>query len=147
LLNQQPMGFYSAEVIISDARRHGVDLLPPDIQQSDWRYTLVQTAPGQWALRIGLCTVAGLGESGWQRLLAARQQEPFHDLTDFCRRTRLARDVVTNLIRAGALAEWGERRSLLWRLGEIHELPDLLPLTQPPTQIDLPALAPLEQKL
>ncbi|MCL4861739.1 MAG: DNA polymerase III subunit alpha, partial [Caldilineaceae bacterium] len=55
LLNQQPMGFYSSEVVVGDARRHGVTLLPPDIQASDWRYTLGQTAAGRPALRMGLC--------------------------------------------------------------------------------------------
>ncbi|MEZ4682094.1 MAG: DNA polymerase III subunit alpha [Caldilineaceae bacterium] len=40
LLNQQPMGFYSPEVVIQDAIRHGVTMLPVSVQQSRWRYTL-----------------------------------------------------------------------------------------------------------
>ena len=51
LLNQQPMGFYPPEVIIGDARRHNVETLPPDVNRSEWRYTLERTAPGRWALR------------------------------------------------------------------------------------------------
>src|SRR5690606_13119262 len=63
LLNHQPMGFYSPEVLIHDAQRHDVALLPPDIHRSAWRYTCEGLA-----LRTGLCAVAGLGEAGWQRL-------------------------------------------------------------------------------
>lgn len=145
LLNQQPMGFYSSEVVVGDARRHGVTLLPPDIQASDWRYTLAQTAAGRPALRMGLCAVKELGEAGWRRIEAARQAQPFAGLADFCRRTRLPRDGVTSLIRAGAFDGFGERRRLLWELGGVEYEGAGLELAAPEETPDLPALAPLEQ--
>ena len=107
LLNQQPMGFYPPEVLLGDARRHGVDTLPPDVNHSRWRYTLevVENAQGEprWALRTGLQTIAELGESAWEPLAAARESGSFRDLADLCRRTRLEQDVVRNLIRGRGL--------------------------------------------
>ena len=145
LLNQQPMGFYAPEVIIGDARRHGVDLLPPDIRYSALAYTLEKKPSERWALRAGLSAVTGMGEQGYARIAAARTQQEFHDLGDCCRRTRLAKDLVANLIRAGAVDGFGERRQLLWQLGAIDYRPDEFNLDTPPIPIDLPPLGALEQ--
>ncbi len=145
LLNQQPMGFYSPEVIIGDARRHGVELLPPEINRSDWKYTIERTPTGKILLRTGLRAVLGLGKEGWERVDAARQERDFSNLRDFCRRTRLPNDAVTNLIRAGALDAFGERRPLLWQLGELDYRPQELSLTLPSIPAELPTLEALEQ--
>jgi error-prone DNA polymerase len=149
LLNQQPMGFYPPEVLLGDARRHGVDTLPPDVNRSSWRYTLETIVDGMGerhrVLRTGLQTIAGFGESAWEELAAARTSGAFTDLADFCRRTRLTQDVVCNLIRAGACDAWGKRRDLLWQLGELDQRPGALDLIEEETGVDLPLLAPLEQ--
>ncbi|MGL4651741.1 MAG: OB-fold nucleic acid binding domain-containing protein, partial [Caldilineaceae bacterium] len=179
LFNQQPMGFYPIEVVAGDARRHGVESLPPDVNRSAWLYTIEEDprpGRGRWAIRTGMMAVTGLGESGWQRMEAARaasahadavgaealgaeavgadaaRTNVFTDLADFCIRTQLDRDVCVALIRAGACDALsdppGERRQLLWRLGEIDARPTELPLPQsaPVTeQPALPALDPLEQ--
>jgi error-prone DNA polymerase len=145
LLNQQPMGFYAPEVILGDARRHGVDLLGPDIHISDWRYTLERTSAGRWAIRTGLVAVAELGETLWARLAEARAAAPFQDLGDFCRRSGLPRDSVQALIRAGALDGFGARRDLLWRLGEIDWHSDGLAAPVPVSTVDLPPLQPWER--
>jgi error-prone DNA polymerase len=144
LFNGQPMGFFSPEVIAGDARRHGVELLPPDINRSGWQYALEATAQERWALRMGLSTVDGLGEGAWARIEAARTEGPFAGLEDFVRRTRLPRSLVENLIRAGAFDESGERRALLWTLGQLH-LPDGdLGLEMPVVDVVLPDLDALE---
>ncbi len=149
LLNQQPMGFYPPEVLLGDARRHGVDALPPDVNHSSWRYTLemVEDAQGEprWALRTGLQTIAELGESAWETLAAVRENRMFRDLADFCRRTRLEQDVVRNLIRAGACDALGERRQLLWQLGDLDLRFGAFDLVQEEAHVELPLLAPLEQ--
>lgn len=149
LLNQQPMGFYPPEVLLGDARRHGVDVLGPDINRSDWRYTLERTGSadrkGSWALRTGLHTIQEIGEETWRAIAAARAAEPFADLGDFCARTRLSQEVVRNLIRAGACDAWGLRRDLLWQLGDIDLRPHALPLAQAQTTAGLPPLPPPEQ--
>ncbi len=149
LLNQQPMGFYPPEVLLGDARRHGVDALPPDVNHSSWRYTLemVEDVQGEprWALRTGLQTIAELGESAWETLAAVRENRMFRDLADFCRRTRLEQDVVRNLIRAGACDALGERRQLLWQLGDLDLRFGAFDLVQEEAHVELPLLAPLEQ--
>jgi error-prone DNA polymerase len=84
--------------------------------------------------------LAGLGDAGRARLLAARSQEPFGDLAGFCRRTRLPRPLVADLIRAGALDGFGiAKRQLLWTLGGLHYAEDAL-VEAPDTPVDLPDL-------
>ncbi len=143
LLNNQPMGFWGPAVLVNDARRHGVAILPADVNQSAVRYM-----PENNGIRIGLATVKGLGETGAEQIVAARAGQPFASLLDFCRRTRLPRRLVENLIAAGALdgaAESG-RRNLLWQLGLLHyEEETLLADARPdPAPDELPPLQPLE---
>ena len=154
LLNLQPMGFYPIEVLAGDARRHGVEILPPDVTRSAKPYMPERTARGVWALRTGLAGVTAMGEAAVARLLTARVEAPFADLVDFCARTGLDRDVVANLIRAGACdgfsthaGKAGDRRALLWRLGEIDVRPAELPLPMAESHADLPALDELERTL
>lgn len=175
LLNNQPMGFWSPAVLVNDARRHGIALLPADVNQSAVRYApedngeggvsaRPQTGadgqgrsperPAGAAIRIGLATVKGLGERGAERIVAVRADRPFASLLDFCRRTRLPRAWVENLIVAGALdavescegAAAGARRGLLWQLGLLrYEEETLLAEAKPdPAPDELPPLPPLE---
>jgi len=112
LLRHQPMGFYPAHVIVSEARRSGLEVRPVDVEASD----LHATVEGE-ALRLGLAVVNGLGETGGQRVVGTRRFGSFHSLTDFCRRTRLGRKAVEALIWAGAFDGWSvPRRQLLWEL-------------------------------
>lgn len=76
---------------------------------------------GSRALRLGLRYLAGLGVAGRARLLAARGERPFADLADFCRRARLPRSLIGDLIRAGALDGFDvAKRQLLWALGGLQ---------------------------
>jgi error-prone DNA polymerase len=147
MLNHQPMGFYAPEVLLGDARRHGVALLPPAINQSGWRYSLERSDEKHLALRVGLCTVKAMGEQGWQRIEQARQQRTFEDLHDFCRRTRLPTDVIQSLIRAGVFDAFGERRQLLWTLGGIHYEANGLNVQEPVVEYETTPLAPELQTL
>lgn len=145
LLNQQPMGFYPPEVLVGDARRHGVETLPPDIERSSWRYTLERQENRRWALRTGLHAIAQVGEAAWERIEQVRSEGGFTGLENFCRRTRLPVDVVTSLIRSGACDGWGERRQILWQLGDLDYHPDAFDLAAAPSAANLPTLAALEQ--
>jgi error-prone DNA polymerase len=144
-LNHQPMGFYSSEVLIGDAKRHGVAFLPPDITHSDWGAILKRDERGKWAVRLGMGSVTGLGQAAWERIAVARTTAPFADLGDFCRRTRLPRSLVGDLIRSGPLDSLGERRMLLWALGEVEYRDDGLELETPTAAVSLPLLDPVEQ--
>ncbi len=141
LLNAQPMGFYSSEVVLQDARRHGIRLLPPDVRVSEWHYTVERPT----YLRMGLRTVTGIGEQAWLRIQTARAERAFARLDDFCQRTHLPSSIISDLIRAGALDAFGKRRDLLWRLGGIEYRPDELPLVMPEMPVELPELDDMEQ--
>lgn len=139
LLDNQPMGFWASGVLVQDARRHGVRLLPPHINRSADHSTLENGV-----LRLGLRTVSGVGEAGATRILTARQPGPFAELADFCRRSRLPRRLVEQLIVAGAFDALGERRQLLWDLGALRYMEEELELVFPPDAVDLPPLSEAE---
>jgi error-prone DNA polymerase len=140
LLNHQPMGFWSPAVIVNDARRHGISVLPVDIQHS----LADCTVEGQ-AIRLGLRYVARLGERHIAALLAAREQGTFSDLADFCKRVRLPFKIFESLIAIGALDGLGEScRQLLWALGEIHGVDHPLKLPIEPYTPDLPPFSSAE---
>jgi error-prone DNA polymerase len=146
LLNNQPMGFYTPDVVIGDVKRHGITVLRPDINASLDKCT-IESAPGEkpQRLRLGLRYLYGLGESGRERLLAARGDRPFTSLVDFCRRTRLPKPLVEDCIRAGALDGLGgplhqrSNRQLLWALGGLSYEEEML-VTAPDAETELPAL-------
>ncbi len=141
LLNHQPMGFYQPAVVVGDARRHGIAVLPPDINRSQDGCTLEDCAEGP-AIRLGLRYIRGAGPAA-RSLLAAGQ--PFQNLHDLCRRTRLPRDVVTALIRAGALDSLEpDRRRLLWDLGTLDYRPLMLDLEAEAEPVALPDLGEAE---
>ena len=140
LLNSQPMGFYSPATIIGDAIRHGVEVRPICINQSQWDCTLEKISTKhrtQFALRIGLRYVKKLGERERTCIERARQDGPFHSLADFVNRTRLDKGSHSILAEAGALACFGQsRRQALWQEKALQRMKsDTLPLShteQPP---------------
>ena len=145
LLNQQPMGFYSPEVVIQDAKRHGVRLLPVSVDLSEWRYRLEADEKKNPALRAGFCTVSGMGEGTAERICEARKAASFADLEDFWQRTHLPKNLVQNLIRAGACDRFGARRDLLWQAGLLRDTAGELEIVEPTLNVTLEELAPLER--
>jgi error-prone DNA polymerase len=103
LLNSQPMGFYAPAQLVQDARRHGVEVRPPDVNASDWDCTLEADA-----LRLGLRMVGGLSEAEGRRIAAARPYASIHSLG-------LNRKDLRSLASAGALRSLaGHRRLAHW---------------------------------
>ena len=139
LLNNQPMGFWSPAVLVGDARRHGIAILPVDIHRSQGKCTVEQGN-----IRLGFNYVDGFGEVGITQLEEARKAKAFINLKDFCRRSRLPRRLVENFIVAGAMDAWGPRRSLLWELGQLDYYEKGLDLTFPNNGIELPSLSQAE---
>jgi error-prone DNA polymerase len=139
LLNNQPMGFYSPEVLLGDARRHGIGILLPDIRRSEWGYSVVYGEQSP-ALRTGLSAVKGMGEAAYARVTAEPEERPFTGLGDLLQRTGLPKRLVSNLIRAGALDGLGVRRHLLWELGALDERSDVLAMETPIAAATLPKL-------
>jgi error-prone DNA polymerase len=140
LLNAQPMGFYSPAMLISDAERHDVVVLPPDIQSSGYDHRMERIADGTWAVRLGLRIVASVGENEKARIEAEPRRGTYADLHDVVRRLPLGRDVLTNLAAVGAFTLLGlSRREAMWAVGVVDGRSDLLPDVLP----EIPALPPL----
>lgn len=131
-LRAQPMGFYSPQSLVADARRHGVRVLGPDINASLPHATLEPLPEGgkQLAVRGGLSTVRMIGENLAKKIVEERESGgPFADLPEVARRVRLTRPQVEALAAAGAFGCFGEsRRSALWAAGAVaDESPEKLP--------------------
>ena len=142
LLNNQPMGFYHPSVLVEDAKRHGVAVLPVDINLSRERclplspkemHTVRLKAPAG-GFRLGFNYVRGIGDTGLDRVKAERLRGEFKDLRDFCDRVcspapgglpvgaRVKPEAVENLVMVGAFDSWGiPRRELLWQVREAVE--------------------------
>ncbi len=111
LLRAQPMGFYSPQSLIQDARRHGVDVLPVDVNESGREARCVDSQ----TIRMGLGLVRGLGADAADRI---EEAAPFSGIPDLSRRADLTVEHVEALARAGALDCFGvTRRQALWQAG------------------------------
>jgi error-prone DNA polymerase len=161
LLNAQPMGFYSPQTLVDDARRHGVEVRRPDINASDAKAKLESTpqtrwgsAPGEpphrWglggpAVRLGLSSVRTLGDELAKKIEEERRAHgPYRDMPDLVRRVGLTAAQVEALATADAFACFGlSRRAALWAAGAAaQERPDRLPGTV--TGAAAPALPGME---
>ncbi|HYC17626.1 MAG TPA: error-prone DNA polymerase [Pseudolabrys sp.] len=148
LLNAQPMGFYAPAQIVRDAREHGVEVRPPDINHSHWDSTL---EPGPraaerlhelhremrddvWtthAVRLGLREIKGLSEKD-AKLVAGKRDVAYDSVRDVWLRTGLSPCVLERLADADAFGSLGlTRREALWAakaLGRVGDRDDDLPL-------------------
>jgi error-prone DNA polymerase len=127
MLNNQPMGFYSPAILIKDAQRHGLRVLPVDVAKSEWPCTVEGRA-----LRLGLRYAKGLREEAGRAIVAAR---PFSSVDDLALRVRqLRKDEINRLAEIGALNSLDKihRRDALWQAQRA-----VLPVG--------PLLAPLEE--
>ena len=117
VLNNQPMGFYSPAVVLGDAKRHGVRVLPVDVNASAWDHDTRPNRDGTFALRLGLRQVKGIDEAARETLQRERAIGPYAGVRDFVARTGFGEQVVERLITVGAF-DWTRvpRRELLWQL-------------------------------
>jgi len=117
VLNNQPMGFYSPAVVINDAKRHGIRVLPIDVNESAWEHDTRPNGDGTHAIRLGLRQVKGIDERAKETLERERARGPYASVRDFVARTGLGEQVVERLISIGAF-DWTDapRRELLWQL-------------------------------
>jgi len=155
MLNNQPMGFYAPAILIKDAQRHGLRVLPVDVMKSDWQCTVgsgFQPAAGlppgaprgsaaaarkgcptQPHLRLGLRYAKGLREEAGRAIVRAR---PFTSVDDLALRVpELRKDEINRLAEIGALNSLDRlhRRDALWQAQRA-----ILPVG--------PLLEPLEEK-
>jgi error-prone DNA polymerase len=134
-------GMYPKRLLLADARRRGVPVLPLDVNRSAVSYR-IEPAPGEgepgpgdaesgggsgggrrvrrWGLRLALREVQGIAEADAERIAAGR---PYASLADLWRRARPPRPVAERLAQVGALdafAPDGNRRDLLLQIAELH---------------------------
>ena len=132
LLRAQPMGFYSPQSLVADARRHGVSVHGPDVNRSLAHAGLEPTATGEQAVRLGLGSVRGVGNAVAQRIVDERATHgQFSDLIDFSRRVGVSVSQTESLATSGSFGCFGlPRREALWAAGAAAgERPDRLPGT------------------
>ena len=138
LLNSQPMGFWSPQSLVADARRHGVTVRRPHVDRSEVGASLEAGSPAGAgagpaagpALRLGLASVRGVGETTAERIVAGR---PWAGGEDLVRRAGVSRAQLETLAAAGALdteerPTAASRRRLVWAAGAAAQgTPDRLP--------------------
>jgi len=166
LLAAQPMGFYSPQSLTADARRHGVQVLRPDVNASRALAGVERLTPDgpppppreddgygpapdpTLAVRLGLSAVRGIGDDLAEQMVAEREEHgPFTDLRDLARRVGLSTAQLEALATAGATEGLGAgRREALWAAGALGQegpgtLPGVSVGVDAPT---LPGMTPVE---
>lgn len=148
LLNSQPMGFYQPAQLVIDARKHGVTVLPVDVNHSMWDNTLEEEAGQYRALRLGFRQVKGLGEEDAEALIAGRQAD-YPGITAL-RHAGVSQAALEKLADADAFRSMGlDRRQALWEVSAPDDRPVALFEGQPPAnaaeiQVELPLMTPGE---
>ena len=141
LFNNQPMGFYSPAVIAGDAKRHGIRMLPVDVNRSQTAAIVERRVESSGPadvvdssktiarhracrvhdVRLGLASVKGLGETEAEAIARERERGRFTSFDDFSRRVGVKEEALRNLALVGAFDGLGEqRRALLWRTRDAH---------------------------
>ena len=156
LLNAQPMGFYAPAQIVRDAREHGVEVRPVDVNASGWDNGLEDVGgnagEGLCALRLGLRQVSGLRQEDAARIVDTRHV-PYPDIGELQRRTGISAAAIETLAAADAFRSSGlDRRQALWQARALAKAPPL-PLFEAVSEsgegrepaVALPAMAEGEQ--
>jgi error-prone DNA polymerase len=134
VINSMPMGFYSADQLLQDARRHGIAVRPIDVRYSEWDCTLEadpRSRPGprvdddaldaRYAIRMGFRLVNGFDRASAERLASMRMQAPFTSIDDLVVRARLDAKARALLADAGALkALAGHRHRARWAIAGVE---------------------------
>ncbi len=122
LLNSLPMGFYQPAQIVIDARNHGVEIRPVDVNYSDWDNKMEEKSGKYWAIRLGFRQVKGLSAHDMQSLVEAREK-PFpyvHSLLD----AGVSMGALEKLADADAFRSMGlDRRKALWEVSALSDSP------------------------
>ncbi len=132
-------GYYSAFAYLSEGRRMGLAILPPDINASVWAYSGSGTT-----VRVGLMQIKGLQEDLIKHLIAERETNgPYQSLSDFLCRIKLDYTQAKLLIKAGcfdSIAGELTRPALLWRVFASQA-------TKPPSFIPIPTEYSAQKRL
>ncbi|HBP6731497.1 TPA: error-prone DNA polymerase, partial [Pseudomonas aeruginosa] len=121
LINSWPMGFYSPDQLLQDARRHALQTRPVDVRHSSWDCSLEPFGQAQPAIRLGLRMIRGFREEDARRIEQVREAQPFLDVHDLGRRARLDARALELLADAGALRGLaGHRHKARWAVASVE---------------------------
>jgi DNA polymerase III alpha subunit len=121
LINSQPMGFYSVDTLINEAKRSGVQFLPLHPNKSEWGVCLEKSG----VVRMGFRELRRINKDDVMHLLEERRCREFSSVEDFIFRTHLSRDVLENLALANCFSCFGlDRRHSFWQSLEFAHLFD-----------------------
>ncbi|KES20152.1 MULTISPECIES: error-prone DNA polymerase [Pseudomonas] len=121
LVNSWPMGFYSPDQVLQDARRHGVEVRPVDVRYSHWDCGLEDKGEAQPAIRLGLRMVRGFREELALRIVQARGRRAFESVEDLSYRAGLDAAARERLADAGALRGLaGHRHRARWAVAGVE---------------------------
>jgi len=107
-------GFYSTFAYVSEARRMGIKVLPPDVNKSDIRWKGKKES-----MRVGLLSIKHLAAGTQARIVEKRREKPYRDISDFCKQVRPDDREARVLIHSGAFDSFyrkKDRAGLLWEL-------------------------------
>lgn len=122
LVNSWPMGFYSPDQVLQDARRHEVEVRPVDVRYSDWDCSLEPDEHGEPTIRLGLRMIRGMREDDAGRIEQSRQCGAFRDVEDLSIRACLDASARERLADAGALSGLvGHRYQARWAVAGVKE--------------------------
>ncbi|MFX0196201.1 MAG: DNA polymerase III subunit alpha [Candidatus Hodarchaeota archaeon] len=117
VLSNQPMGYYPSSVLVADAKRFGVEVLPLNINSSFDRYTVEDGS-----IRVSLKQLKGMSKEAQESILSERAKGKFTSLRDFVLRTNVSQPILVNLLRIGAFDSIGSRKKLLLELPKLLNL-------------------------
>ena len=124
LLNSLPMGFYAPAQLVQDAIRHGVKVLPVDVQHSNVDSIVEKPS----VIRLGLRRVKGLSEAGMARIVEARGHKFFAAVQDLSDRAALNRRDLECLASADALSNLsGHRYYAFWSISGVEKAMPVFP--------------------
>ncbi|WP_445261241.1 helix-hairpin-helix domain-containing protein, partial [Pseudomonas sp. RA_35y_Pfl2_P32] len=115
LLNAQPMGFYAPAQIVRDARQHGVEIRPIDVNHSRWDCTLEPGRGKYLAVRLGLRMVRDLANGDAASIVSSRADTPYESIEEIQRRSGVGRGALDRTGEADGFGALGRnRREGLW---------------------------------
>lgn len=101
---------------IQYCRSRGIAILPPDVNRSQWKFTVAKAPDGQLGILFGLGAVKTVGQGAVDAIIRERKNGAYRDIFDFCRRidtSECNKRVVESLIKAGAFDGMGGNRPQL----------------------------------
>jgi error-prone DNA polymerase len=147
LLNSMPMGFYQPAQIVIDAQKHGVEVLPIDINYSKWDNTLEHSGD-KWALRLGFRQAKGLKQDEMDKLGKLRDR-PFNSIVQIFEEG-ITQATLEQLAHADVFRSIGmDRRKALWEVSALDDRPTDMFKGQKPNNtseldVTLPKMSPIE---